>query len=87
MIWVPISMKTTIDIADELFAEIQDLARQEKTTFRSLVEDGLRLVAVQKREKPKKVPPIFTVPGRLSDDFKNASWDDIMEEIHPLPKL
>lgn len=36
-------MKTTIDIADDLFERIQRLARKEKTTFRALAEAGLRL--------------------------------------------
>ena len=37
-------MKTTIEIADELFEHIQRVARKEKTTFRSLTQEGLRLV-------------------------------------------
>jgi len=37
-------MKTTIEIADDLFERAQRVARQEKTTFRSLTEQGLRLL-------------------------------------------
>jgi hypothetical protein len=37
-------MKTTIEIADDLFESAQRLASKEKTTFRSLTEQGLRLV-------------------------------------------
>ena len=37
-------MKTTIEIADDLFERAQRLARKGKMTFRSLTEQGLRLV-------------------------------------------
>jgi predicted transcriptional regulator len=37
-------VKTTIEIADDLFERAQRLARKEKTSFRALTEAGLRLV-------------------------------------------
>lgn len=37
-------VKTTIEIADDLFERVQRVARKEKTTFRSLTEQGLRIV-------------------------------------------
>ena len=76
-------MKTTIQIADDLFKRAQRVAREEKTTFRSLTEQGLRLVLQQKREKPRKLPPLVTVRGRgLTHEFKNASWARIRNEIY-----
>ena len=76
-------MKTTIEIADDLFERVQRLARQEKTTFRSLTEQGLRLVLAGKEAKPRKLPPLVTVRGGgLTDEFKNASWDKIRDEIY-----
>lgn len=67
---------------------MQELARDEKTTFRSLTEAGLRLIVSDKKSKKKQgaLPPLFTVKGGLTEEFRNASWDDIMEEIYPLPK-
>ena len=41
------TMKTTIGISDDLFAHTQEVARKEKTTFRSLTERGLRLVLAE----------------------------------------
>lgn len=90
LIWVPIcvnmvyhSMKTTIEIADDLFERARHLARKEKTTFRSLTEQGLRLVLQGKQDKLKKLPPLVTVRGNgLTDAFKNASWDKIRNEIY-----
>jgi len=75
-------MKTTIEIADDLFERAQRLARRQKTTFRSLTEQGLRLVLNESQIKPKKLPPLVTVPGALTDEFKNAPWEKIRDEIY-----
>ena len=76
-------MKTTIEIADDLFDRAQKTARKEKTTFRSLTEQGLRLVLKEKQQsKPKKLPPLVTVRGGLTDEFKNAGWDKIRDEFY-----
>jgi hypothetical protein len=78
-------MKTTIDIADDLFERAQRLARREKTTFRALAEDGLRLVLKAKQqEKATKLPPLVTFRGQgLSAEFENAAWGKIRDEIYP----
>jgi hypothetical protein len=75
-------MKTTIEIADDLFERAQRVARKEKTTFRSLAEQGLRLVLNEKQAKPKKLPPLVTVPGALTERFENAPWEKIRDEIY-----
>ena len=77
-------MKTTIEIADDLFERAQRIAQKEKTTFRSLAEEGLRLVLARKRQrKPGKLPPLVTYGGRgLTEEFKNWNWDRIGDEIY-----
>ena len=76
-------MKTTIEIADDLFERVQRVARREKTTFRSLTEQGLRLVLQEKQSKVGKLPPLVTVRGEgLTGEFKQASWDQIRDEIY-----
>ncbi len=76
-------MKTTIEIADDLFERVQRVARREKTTFRSLTEQGLRLVLQEKQLKVGKLPPLVTVRGEgLTGEFKQASWDRIRDEIY-----
>ena len=76
-------VKTTIEIADDLFERAQRVAREEKTTFRSLTEQGLRLVLQRRQDKKKKLPPLVTVPGHgLTQEFKSASWDRIRDEIY-----
>jgi len=76
-------MKTTIEIADDLFQRAQRVARREKTTFRSLTEQGLRLVLREKQARRGKLPPLVTVRGEgLTAGFKDASWDRIRDEIY-----
>jgi len=76
-------MKTTIEIADDLFERAQRLARAEGTTFRSLTEQGLRLLLQQKRGKPGKLPPLITVRGSgLANEYRNRAWDRIRDELY-----
>jgi hypothetical protein len=77
-------MKTTIEISDDLFARVQRVARKEKMTFRSLTEQGLRLVLKEKQVKPAKWKwePVTFKGGGLTDEFKNASWEKIRDEIY-----
>jgi hypothetical protein len=77
-------MKTTIEISDDLFARAQRLARKEKTTFRALTEAGLRLVISGKHcPRAKPLPPLVTSGGDgLTDEFKDANWDQIRDEIY-----
>ena len=91
MIWVAVQanmgchiMKTTIEIADDLFERAQGFARKEKTTFRALTEQGLRLVLKEKSAKPAKWKwkPVTFKGGGLTDEFKDASWGKIRDEIY-----
>jgi hypothetical protein len=77
-------MKTTIEIADDLFERAQRLARKEKTTFRSLAEQGLRLVLKEKQGKSSqwKWKPLVVTGGGLTDEFKNAPWEKLRDEIY-----
>ena len=77
-------MKTTIEIADDLFERARRMARKEKTTFRALTEQGLRMVLKEKKSKPQKwkwKPVTFRGDG-LTDEFKNAPWEKIRDEIY-----
>jgi len=76
-------MKTTIEIADDIFERVQRLARKEKTSFRSLTEQGLRLVLKERQRKPKKLPPLVTMRGGgLTEEFKSAPWEKFRDEIY-----
>ena len=78
-------MKTTVEIADDLFERAQGVARKEKTTFRALAEQGFRIVLKEKQAKPSKwkwKPVTFKGGGGLTDEFKNAPWEKIRDEIY-----
>lgn len=76
-------MKTTIEIADDLFARAQKIARKEKTTFRALAEQGLRLVLREKQSHAK--PRIWkpkTCGGGLNPEFRDWNWEKIRDLIY-----
>jgi predicted transcriptional regulator len=76
-------MKTTIEIADDLFARAQQIARKEKTTFRALAEQGLRLVLRQKQAQPKtrKWKPMIR-GGGLNPEFRDWNWEKVRDLIY-----
>ena len=90
LIWLPFYanmgnhiMKTTVEIADDLFARAQQTARKEKTTFRALTEQGLRQVLGEPGRKARRLPPLVTVRGNgLVGEFKQGGWDRIRDEIY-----
>lgn len=75
-------MKTTIHIADSLFDEAKRVARQEKTTLKALVEEGLRKVVRERRERgPKKFnlrPASFKGRG-LNPGLEGSGWERILD--------
>ena len=78
-------MKTTVEIADDLFHRVQKLARDEKTTFRALTEEGLRRMLEQKQDETpenKWVWDLVTFKGDLTEEFKDASWEKFRDEIY-----
>lgn len=74
-------MKTTVEISDPIFKAAKETARREDKTFRSLVEEGLRLCLEIRKEQPAKEPFRLrdaSVDGRgLQRELQGASWDRI----------
>ena len=77
-------MKTTLDIADPLFAEAKRVAARDGETLRSLVEQGLRKVLAERERKPKpfKLRKASFKGTGLSPEFQGASWEKIREAIY-----
>jgi len=75
-------MKTTIHIADSLFEEARKIARQEKTTLKSLVDEGLRKVLAERRGRSsggfKLRQAAFKGQG-LQPHLAGATWDRILD--------
>lgn len=75
-------MKTTIHIADSIFQEARQVARQERTTLRALVEEGLRRVIRERRRRRKHDFRLrkATFKGKgLQPHLAGATWDQILD--------
>ncbi len=71
-------MKTTVEVPDELFQEIQRIARDEGVSMRSLMEEGLRAVLERHRRAGSFRLPDASVDGNgLRTEFQGASWDEL----------
>ena len=78
------AVKTTFDIPEPLLREVQALARERKTTTKSLVEEALRrLLDEAANAKPFTLRDAsFRGKGGMSPEFANASWEQIRDEIY-----
>ena len=73
-------MKTTIDIADPILREARKLANREGTTLRALVEQGLRHVISERKQKQPFRLRLITSGGRgLRPELQDAGWDEIRD--------
>ena len=75
-------MKTTIQIADSLFQEARRVAREEHTTLRTLVEEGLRAAISERRRRRQRGFHLrkATFKGRgLQPRLAGATWDQILD--------
>ena len=77
-------MKTTIELPDELLERARHLARQEGTTLRAVLEEGLHLALRARQRKTRRAPfriEPFEGDG-LTPEFKSAGWARIRDEIY-----
>lgn len=75
-----VDMKTTLDISDPLLREARKLAARERTTLRALVEQGLRQVVTEKREKADFRLRKASFKGRgLRAELADADWQKVRD--------
>jgi hypothetical protein len=77
-------MKTTIELPDQLLDQIRILARQEGSSLRQLMEEGLQRTLAA-RQQPARAPirfPVFGGSG-LTEEFEGAGWERMRDEIYP----
>jgi hypothetical protein len=79
-------MKTSFDISEPLLREVKQLAKQRGTTTKSLVEQALVKLLAEADATPAYKLPDLSVPGGLTPEFQNATWEQIRDEIYPLPE-
>jgi hypothetical protein len=82
MIWLA-HMKTTVEIADELFARAREVARHEGTTLRALIEEGVRTVlALREQRTPYQWPDLSVGGEGLAPEVAAGSWELIRDRIY-----
>lgn len=79
-------VKTTFDIPEALLREVQTLARERKTTTKSLVEEALRRLL---EDAAHAVPFVledarFTGKPGFTPEFENATWQQILDASYEL---
>jgi len=76
-------MKTTIDIANSLLLTGKKIAKQQNTTLRALIEEGLNLVITRRSEqKPHKFKPVTFKGKGISPEFAEESWGSIRNALY-----
>jgi len=76
-------MKTTIDINDELAQQAKAMAARRGTTFRSIVEHGIRLALEEaSRSKPYRLDDKSVQGSGLQADFRDRRWAEIREAAY-----
>lgn len=77
-------MKTTIDIADPLLAEIKGLAAREGITLRQLIEEGLRAVLEGRSQQVSgfRLRDASVVGEGIQDGISEGEWSDIRDRIY-----
>ncbi len=78
-----LSMKTTIDISENLLLRAKETARAEGTTLKNLTERGLELVLAKHESlEHRRIKPVVFGGKGLSADFQGKSWSEVRQEIY-----
>ena len=76
-------MKTTIEISDALLEAARQVSRREKTTVRSLVEEGLRkVIAEREGSRTFRLRKATFMGNGLQSQITGAAWDQIRGLIY-----
>jgi Bacterial antitoxin of type II TA system, VapB len=76
-------MKTTIEISESLLDEAKKLAAKEGTTVRAYVEQGLRRILAERKNRGVFRLRKATFKGKgLQPGVQDATWERIRETIY-----
>src|SRR5260370_18798633 len=83
LIW-SIHMKTTVEIAEDLFMRSRNVARREGTTLRALIEEGLQAVLDRRRDQQESYRwPDLSVGGEgLAPDIGEGTVELIRGRVY-----
>jgi hypothetical protein len=73
-------MKTTVDILDSLHEEARKVAASENSSIKALIEEGLRKVVDERKNRGRFRLRKATCKGNgLQAELKGASWEQIRD--------
>jgi hypothetical protein len=76
-------MKTTVEISDSFLKQVKNLAAEEHTTVRALVEEGLRrITADRKHAKSFKLRKVSFLGKGLQPRMAGASWQQVRDAAY-----
>jgi hypothetical protein len=76
-------MKTTVDLPDPLLTAAKKAAAREKTTLRSLIEEGLRLVLARRKATTQFRMRDASVDGDgCQADIREGDWASLRDLIY-----
>ena len=76
------TMKTTLDIHDELLTRAKRHAKETGQPLRAVVEDGLRRVLVTANPRRYKLPDLRVGDADAPDPLATYSWPELRELIY-----
>ena len=80
------SVKTTLDIQDELLARAKRHAQRTGRPLRAVVEEGLRQVlSASASRRPYRLPDHSAGEASGRDPLEALSWQDLREVIYGEP--
>lgn len=76
-------MKTTVEISEDLAQAVRRLAVEENTSFRALIEAGLRRILEERQERPEFHLRDASFRGEgLRPPFQGAGWERVREAAY-----
>lgn len=75
-------MKTTVEIANALFAEAREAAARENTTMRALIEEGLRRLLEERRKSESFRLRRASFRGQGLQPDLGESWSSIRDRVY-----
>ena len=79
-------VKTTVDIQDELMVRAKRHARRSGQSFRTVVEEGLRLVLSRyPLAEPYRLPDRSVGDPGAADPLEALSWQDLRSHVYGEP--
>jgi Arc/MetJ family transcription regulator len=76
-------MRTTVDLPDELLAEVQRIAREQQRTMRSVMEEALRATIVKYQQAQAFELRDASVDGTgLQPPFRDGDWEELRAAIY-----